>query len=865
MHFDLQPGQVIDGKYEVRHKLGQGGMGAVYLVQHLTLKRSQALKLIQTSDGDEWDADEEEFIADMLARFTRETQTLAKFAHPNIIFATDAGTLELELVVQRVARRVHMPFLVMEFFDGHEGKKWTVRERPSAQRVLGVARQLANGLACAHNAGVLHRDLKPQNILIGKGDAVKIVDFGLAKPEGGEADLTRTKSSLAGTLAYLAPEYASASAGRRQHTQVSDLWALGCCLYFLLTHRNVFTLGRDEHDWELLARVGKGEYTPIADIRQDLSAEFLALMQDLLQRDPDKRIPSANVLLQRLEAIPRADDPAQPSFVPPKKKEPLPPTVPERAGPEGAASSGTDLFSVRSVKLVTPAPAVVVARSAVLDDLPSVGAPTAAMRPAASTVSSSAHGAPSDGGLSARDLAAMRDAVAGAGAIPTESMSAVNDASLQSARQKPAAPAGQRTASGPGDATLLRAMEAEMEGGAAPRAHGAARAASVVAGPPSGSRAGSQTPLAHGVADDIEDEQATPSAASVRLPAPSFQSPASVSSAKEKKAMSALVLPAVAVAVIGAMGATLLLTTADAAKPTGPIVKDQAPEGQRDADQLRESAESEMRALEQEKRKLAAADKERQSLLAAAAQNPPTPSPRREPPSEPLAEPSEPKKIRDAELRGSLAPAPSPAATPTPVAAAPDSPWARFGTRPSTNTGAAVTGPAATTASAATSRRVGVRIPVRVNVDLASQPAGPVIASVTQATDIGDMSLPVGTEIHGQTSGAQNTRLTINFTTAIVNGKNIALTGTALGLDGKPGLQGVRAGGDGSDIAAAAAAGAVGAVGAGVAAALGEDNVGGAAVRGGAGAATQNTQRLNTSQDIVMTRKGARFLVYITK
>jgi hypothetical protein len=269
-----------------------------------------------------------------------------------------------------------------------------------------------------------------------------------------------------------------------------------------------------------------------------------------------------------------------------------------------------------------------------------------------------------------------------------------------------------------------------------------------------------------------------------------------------------------------------------------------------------------MRALEQEKRKQSAEDKQRQAMLAAAMANPQQPVQPAPPPDAAPPEPEPPKKGAggggDAR-RVAVAPT---AATPQP--AVPDSPWARFGSR-STNTGASAGATLSTAATASSDRRVGVRIPVRVNVELASSPSGPVIATVTQPTDIGDMTIPAGTEIHGQTSGAQGTRLTINFTTAIVNGKNIAISGTALGLDGKAGIVGTRAGADGTDVAAAAAAGAVGALGAGVAAALGEENAGGAAVRGGTGAATQNTQRLNTTQDIVSTKKGARFLVYVTR
>lgn len=858
MNFELQPGQVIDGKYEIREKIGQGGMGAVYRVHHKVMQRDQALKLIQTSDlGDDeaWEVDQEELIADMLARFMRETQTLARFAHPNIITAYDAGAIEVELILQGSPKVMQVPYLVMEYFDGGDGKRWALREQPTAARVLEVAKQLASGLACAHDAGVLHRDLKPQNVLISKDDRVKIVDFGLAKPEGGGADLTRTKSSLAGTLAYLAPEYAGGAAGPRVHTQATDLWALGCCLYFFLTHRGVFVQGRDEEDWRLLARVSRGEFEPIDRIRSDLSADFVAVIKSLLNPDPKQRLSSARELIAQLSRIARADDPTKPAYVPPSKKAPPPPP------------SGTDLFSAAAapapavkirVSSITPAPPKPAA--GILDDLPTQGAATAAMRP-----SKDVSGSSGENVFGADDVSAMNRALATA---DTAAKRKAPDASMASMKSPRAESPG-----APGEATMLRAMEAALEGGvAAPVAKAAAQTQSQPSSQPSPTSAAAARAPTH---DAVEDDPATPSMASVRLPPPTFQPAQQASStAKEKKAKSALFIPAAAVSVVGLIGAFTLMSAGGGEKtPVTDVATASANEQKvRAEEKARAAAEAEAKATEAERRRMASEERERQAMLAAALANPqppapPAPSaveavthPQDAPP--PASTPPTPPKPGRVAATGSQEPSPSS----SPPAPAANDPWARFGSR-DVNTGASSTTASATTAGAGAStagRRQGVRIPVRVAAEMVSSPAGPVIATVTQATSLGDVNLPVGTEIHGQIAGAQGTRVMVNFTMAIVNGTNISLAGSALGLDGKAGVAGVRAGADGTDIAAAAASSAVSAVGSGVAAALG-NNPGGAAVQGGTGAASQNTQRLNTTQDIVTAKKGARFSVYVTR
>ena len=165
MRYDLQAGQRIDGKYVVKHLLGQGGMGAVYLVHHEVLGVDRALKVIAVdlgaADGNDDEAAEEaKALKEMLDRFNRETKTLARFAHPNIIYATDGGTIHTTVTLRTgKPQDLSYPYLVMEYFAGEDGKRWAVANNPSLERIRQVCLQLAEGLAGAPRAGVWHRDL----------------------------------------------------------------------------------------------------------------------------------------------------------------------------------------------------------------------------------------------------------------------------------------------------------------------------------------------------------------------------------------------------------------------------------------------------------------------------------------------------------------------------------------------------------------------------------------------------------------------------------------------------------------------------------------------------------------------------------
>ena len=884
MRYDLQAGQRIDGKYVVKHLLGQGGMGAVYLVHHEVLAVDRALKVIAVDigavDGDDDEAAEEaKALKEMLERFNRETKTLARFAHPNIIYATDGGTIHTTVTLRTgKPQELSYPYLVMEYFAGDDGKRWAVSNNPSLERIRQVCLQLAEGLACAHGAGVLHRDLKPQNIIIGANDTAKILDFGLAKDESASRQLTQTGSSL-GTLAYLAPEYLSANTRGRRHTQLTDLWGLGCIFYFLLTHRGVHPHLSDEGELQFYHRVMKGEYEPVETFRTDISAEFARVVSGLLEKDPLKRTATAQAVVAQLQAITAVSDASRPAFVPPRHRRmtqlarhtPTESFTGSAGGTVGAgavgaagaaraagahASSGELLFSDPSPgssggerspvfqSCSAQGPAAGDNSLVDLPSLPQAGLPSL-LRVDVPTIDGRKRALPSDSAVD-REMAAMAQAF---------------DPS-RSASSQQAAP---RSTGEPGQHTLMRMLTAEVDGNA--NGHMVQVAAVAPA-------------AVQSVSEEYRDEdKPTPSQMSVVLPPPTF-SPATRASPRETQAKKSVVLPAAIAGSLALLGLVVMLTL-DFGSSDKPQVASAAGgdklAASPDDEKRRIDAENEMRSLQDEQRRKSAEEKQRQALLAAAMANPrlgapqtPEAAPSEALPDAPFPQPvAAPPQVAQgtgqrpsnsgSHATSAPAAAPTPSPSPSPDAS---SPWGRYGNR-TTNTGATTTGAAATTASAAPdSRRNGVRVPVRVNADLVSSPAGPVIALVTQQTDIGDVTIPAGTEIHGTTSGSSGTRLFVTFTTAIVGGKNVSLSGSALGLDGKAGIPGNPSGADGTDVLAGAASATVSALGGAAAVAVG-GGVPGAAIQGATSPAAGNTSRINTSQTMVSTKRGARFLIYI--
>ncbi|MCA9018238.1 MAG: serine/threonine protein kinase, partial [Planctomycetaceae bacterium] len=272
---------LLIGDYLILEPIGSGGMGTVYKAMHQRMKRIVALKVIRA---------DLEHVPDRLKRFEREVQTAARLSHPNIVTAYDAGEHE----------GVH--YLICEYIDG-ESLTQLVRDSgpldfPDA---VNCILQVAQGLEYAHSRGVIHRDIKPANILVDDQGDLKILDMGLARLQEsddilGSSSQTELTSSqfFMGTIDYMAPEQAR---NTRLADHRSDIYSLGCTLYFLLTAKPVFGGGTT------VERILAHKEQPIPCLSATLPhvpADFDRIFAKMLAKDPEERYQSASDFIRDL-------------------------------------------------------------------------------------------------------------------------------------------------------------------------------------------------------------------------------------------------------------------------------------------------------------------------------------------------------------------------------------------------------------------------------------------------------------------------------------------------------------------------------------------------------------------------------------
>jgi serine/threonine protein kinase len=278
--------------YLIEAQLGQGGMGVVYRARDLTLKRNAAVKFLSSQIADE----------SRRRRFQQEAQTASSLNHPNIVSVFEAGTDD------------GVQYLITEFIDGYTLDDWVRRERPRVRQIVDIAISLGDALACAHQAGIVHRDIKPQNILISKQGFAKLVDFGLAKmvePESGADDETRTIDAqtrpgvVMGTVPYMSPEQIS---GKPADSR-SDAFSFGVVLYEALTGVRPFVAKSDNSVAIAILHVAP---RPITELRPDVPSPLRAIVEKLLEKDPADRYQSmreAVVDLRRSQRFASPDTP----------------------------------------------------------------------------------------------------------------------------------------------------------------------------------------------------------------------------------------------------------------------------------------------------------------------------------------------------------------------------------------------------------------------------------------------------------------------------------------------------------------------------------------------------------------------------
>lgn len=270
----LAKGTIIAEKYRIVEKLGEGGMGIVYKALDLTLNRDVALKFLPPEYTRDKDARE---------RFVREAKAASALDHPNICTVHEINKTEDEQV-----------FIVMAYYEG-QSLKGKIKRGPMKQReVIDIALQVAQGISAAHKKGIIHRDVKPTNIMITNEGAAKVLDFGIAKLSGQEG-LTRPLSTV-GTVSYMSPEQA-----RGETVDVrTDIWSLGIVLYEMITGRLPF---KGDNTQAILYSVMNEEPRSVKDLRSEIPSELEHIIQKALEKDPKKRFSSGRELAAELEDL----------------------------------------------------------------------------------------------------------------------------------------------------------------------------------------------------------------------------------------------------------------------------------------------------------------------------------------------------------------------------------------------------------------------------------------------------------------------------------------------------------------------------------------------------------------------------------
>ena len=272
-------GSVIAGRYEIVREIGRGGMGTIYEVRNTRLGRSFALKML--TGGAE---------GEVLARFRREAEIVAKLRHPNILEVVDWDVLE-----------DGSPCMIMEYLVGEDlSQRLAKRGALTWPDLARIADQVLAALSVAHRAGVVHRDLKPQNIFIatddGDDERVKLLDFGISKLHDARA-LTTTETKVMGTPSYMPPEQAE---GRQEDIgPATDVWAMGTILYEMATATVAFNAPSIP---AVLYRVCHGRPRPLIELRPDAPPEFIDVIDRALTREIDQRPHDVDQLRRELRA-----------------------------------------------------------------------------------------------------------------------------------------------------------------------------------------------------------------------------------------------------------------------------------------------------------------------------------------------------------------------------------------------------------------------------------------------------------------------------------------------------------------------------------------------------------------------------------
>ncbi|MGZ4356109.1 MAG: protein kinase domain-containing protein, partial [Gaiellaceae bacterium] len=285
-------GERIADRYELQEVVGHGGMSTVYKAHDSLLERNVALKVLHQ----QYNEDE-----DFVERFKHEARSVAQLQHPNIVTVIDRG--------EEDGRQ----YIVFEFIDGENLKELVVRKgRLDLRDALEIANEIAHGLAFAHDHGLVHRDVKPQNVLLNGDGRAKVTDFGIARSLDVDHGVTQTGTIL-GTSNYIAPEQASGQPVDA-HT---DVYSLGIVLYEMLTGELPFP----GESFVAIAMRHIQEPSPnVLDVRGDIPLRVAEMIDRALEKDPEQRFPTMDAFAAEIEAslaeLDRGEDGAVTMVVP---------------------------------------------------------------------------------------------------------------------------------------------------------------------------------------------------------------------------------------------------------------------------------------------------------------------------------------------------------------------------------------------------------------------------------------------------------------------------------------------------------------------------------------------------------------------
>jgi eukaryotic-like serine/threonine-protein kinase len=297
-----KPGDVIAERYELEELCGSGGMSSVFRARDVQLDRRVAIKILHQHYLDD---------PEYVERFRREARAVARLSHPNIVTVIDRGEDD------------GRQYIVFEHVDGENLKELVVRTgRLPVRKAVELALSVADGLAFAHGHGLVHRDVKPQNVLLSREGDVKVTDFGIARSLDVEHGVTQTGTVL-GTGEYLAPEQASG----KPVSPATDVYSLGVVLWELLVGDVPFT---GENFVAVALRHVNEPPPPLRKLRPDVSPRLAAAVERALAKDPALRFPSMAALAAELRAC--------------------------LAEPEGAAPPAEDDAAMTIVRKPAPAP-----------------------------------------------------------------------------------------------------------------------------------------------------------------------------------------------------------------------------------------------------------------------------------------------------------------------------------------------------------------------------------------------------------------------------------------------------------------------------------------------------------------------------